>query len=168
MSTHSDASGANGEQGADRCADRRFLVVEDQGFQRWVAANMLNGLGARYVFSAPDGQAALDIYKEIDPPIDIIVSDLDMPGMDGMEFIRHVGEVGLPVSVIVVSGLDRSVLASVGTMARAYGVNLLGAIDKPATAKKLAAMIRLHGTRSVRPERPKAGPAFAIEEVSAG
>src|SRR5258706_4176673 len=153
---------------AARFADLRFLVVEDQGFQRWVAANMLSGLVARSVFSAPDGQAALDIYQEIDPPIDVIVSDLDMPGMDGMEFIRHVGEVGLPVSLIVVSGLDRSLLASVGTMARAYGVNLLGIIEKPATAKKLGALVRLHGIRPARPERPKAVPEFAIEEISAG
>ncbi len=169
MSIPSDLSQPSvGAESAARFADLRFLVVEDQGFQRWVAANMLSGLGARFVFSAPDGQAALDIYQEIDPPIDVIVSDLDMPGMDGMEFIRHVGEVGLPVSLIVVSGLDRSLLASVGTMARAYGVNLLGIIEKPATAKKLGALVRLHGVRPARPERPKALPEFAIEEISAG
>src|SRR5258708_4136710 len=169
MSIPSDLSQPSvGAESAARFADLRFLVVEDQGFQRWVAANMLSGLGARFVFSAPDGQAALDIDQEIDPAMDVIVSGVDMPGMDGMEFIRHVGEVGLPVSVIVVSGRDRSLLASVGTMARAYGVNVLGVIEKPATAKKLAALIGLHGTRPARPERPKAVPEFAIEEISAG
>jgi EAL domain-containing protein (putative c-di-GMP-specific phosphodiesterase class I)/CheY-like chemotaxis protein len=122
----------------------RFLVVEDHGFQRWVLGNLLATLGARHVFAAPDGQAALEIYRNIDPPIDIIVSDLDMPGMDGMEFIRHVGEVGQPISLILVSGLDRSLISSVETMARAYGLTLLGAIEKPPTAKKLKAAIELH------------------------
>src|SRR5216684_4949143 len=91
----------------------RFLVVEDHGFQRWVIGNMLATLGAKHVYSAPDGIAALDLYKTLDPPVDVIVSDLDMPGMDGMEFIRHVGEVGRPVSLILASGLERSLIASV-------------------------------------------------------
>jgi CheY-like chemotaxis protein len=69
----------------------RFLVVEDHGFQRWLVANMLEGLGAECVISAGDGQAALELLSGREPPIDVIVTDLDMPGMDGMEFIRHLG-----------------------------------------------------------------------------
>jgi len=36
-----------------------------------------------------------------------------MPGMDGMEFIRHIGESWKPVSLIVASSLDRSLIESV-------------------------------------------------------
>jgi CheY-like chemotaxis protein len=122
----------------------RFLVVEDQGFQRWVIGNMLAALGAKHVYSAPDGIAALDIYKSQHPAIDIILTDLDMPGMDGMEFIRHVGEVGRPVSIILASGLDRALIATVESMARAYGLQLLGALEKPLTARKLSSAIALH------------------------
>jgi CheY-like chemotaxis protein len=125
-------------------AQLRFLVVEDHGFQRWVMGNLLQGLGAKHILSAADGQAALDIFRSSGQPIDIIVSDLDMPGMDGVEFIRHVGELGTGVSVIVVSSLGRAAVASVETKAKASGVNFLGAIDKPATAKKLRALIDLH------------------------
>ena len=122
----------------------RFLVVEDQGFQRWVAANVLTGLGAREVVCASDGREALEYLSRADPPMDIVVSDLDMPGMDGMELIRHMAQTGRPISLIVVSALDRSLVASVEQMARAYGVNLLGAVEKPATAKKLAKLIEAH------------------------
>lgn len=121
--------------------DIRFLVVEDQGFQRWVTGNMLEGLGAKHVYSAADGRAALDLLAELNPPVDIVISDLDMPGMDGMEFIRHVGESSSSMSLIVASALDRSLVATVETMARAYGVNLLGTLEKPATAKKLKGLI---------------------------
>jgi len=155
-----------GAEGTPRFADLRFLVVEDQGFQRWMVDNMLASLGAKHVFSAPDGLAALDLYKSLDPPIDVIVSDLNMPGMDGMEFIRHVGEVGMPVSLVVASGLERSLISSVVTMARAYGLNLLGAIEKPVTAKKLSAAIERHAFASARPERTKA-PRFAVDEILA-
>lgn len=123
-----------------------FLVVEDQGFQRWVAANVLAGLGAKQVICAADGREALEFLARADPAIDIVISDLDMPEMDGMELIRHMGESGRPISLILMSALERSLVASVEQMARAYGVNLLGAIEKPPTAKKLGALIAAHSS----------------------
>jgi EAL domain-containing protein (putative c-di-GMP-specific phosphodiesterase class I)/CheY-like chemotaxis protein len=119
----------------------RFLVVEDHGFQRWITGNLLESMGAKHVYVAADGRAALEILSEIEPAIDVVISDLDMPGMDGMEFIRHVGESRVPVALIVASALDRSLVASVEAMARAYDVSLLGAMEKPATVKKLAALL---------------------------
>src|ERR1700687_1865541 len=136
--------------------DLRFLVVEDHGFQRWIVANLLEGLGAHYVFSASDGKEALDLLEDREPPIDIIVTDLDMPGMDGMEFIRPVGEMGYPASVILARSMERSLIAAVETMTRAYGLNLLGAISKPVTAKKLKEAIRVHGATPIITERAQA------------
>jgi EAL domain-containing protein (putative c-di-GMP-specific phosphodiesterase class I)/CheY-like chemotaxis protein len=143
----------------------RFLVVEDHGFQRWMAGNLLQGLGATAVYTAADGQAALDILATIDPPVDIIISDLDMPGMDGMEFIRHIGERGSGVSLILMSSLDSSLVASVEGMATAYGVHLLGAIKKPATAKKIQEAVSRH-TLARKPER--AAVDVTAEEVATG
>jgi EAL domain-containing protein (putative c-di-GMP-specific phosphodiesterase class I) len=151
-------------------SELRFLVVEDHGFQRWVMGNLLQTLGAKYVVSAADGQAALDIFRNHPQPIDIIVSDLDMPGMDGMAFIRHVGEIVSGVSLIVASSLDRAVVASVGTMAKAYGMNLLGAIDKPPTAKKLRGLIDLYRRPGGEAQRGAAATAqsFTLEEILQG
>ena len=148
-------------------SELRFLVVEDHGFQRWALGNMLQGLGARHVFSAPDGQAALDFVKSADEPVDIVVSDLDMPGMDGMEFIRHLTRECRDASLIIVSSLERSLIASVEGMARAYGANLIGAVEKPATARKMEAVIRLHAARADA-IASVAGPEFALEEILAG
>ena len=145
----------------------RFLVVEDHGFQRWIVANMLEGLGARYVFSAADGKAALELIAGREPPIDVIITDLDMPGMDGMEFIRHVGAANYPISLIVASGLENALIESVRAMTRAYGVNLLDAIGKPVTAAKLKAALRLHGARG-NAGAANAIPAFTVGEVAAG
>ena len=145
----------------------RFLVVEDHGFQRWVMGNLLEGMGAKYVFSAADGAAALEVLAAIEPPIDIVVSDLDMPGMDGMEFIRHICDLRQPVSLILASSLERSLIASVETMARAYGVNLLGAIEKPPSATKLGNLINLHATHSTAGQRASAA-SFSAAEVAEG
>jgi EAL domain-containing protein (putative c-di-GMP-specific phosphodiesterase class I)/FixJ family two-component response regulator len=146
----------------------RFLVVEDQGFQRWVAANVLAGLGAKHVICASDGREALDFLARADPAIDIVVSDLDMPEMDGMELIRHMGQTGRPISLILMSALERSLVASVEQMARAYGVNLLGAIEKPATAKKLAALIALHaGAPAASANESLSNEPITDEEIAA-
>ena len=150
-------------------AKLRFLVVEDQGFQRWVAANVLTGLGAKDIICAPDGREALEFLARADPPVDIVVSDLDMPEMDGMELIRHMGESGRPISLILLSALERSLVASVEQMAAVYGVNLLGAIQKPATAKKLAALIETHvaARPAASANEPLANEPITDEEIAA-
>lgn len=150
-------------------ADLRFLVVEDHAFQRWELTRLLADIGARKVFEAPDGQTALEIFQNLTDPVDIIVSDLDMPRMDGMEFIRHLGEVGYPVSVILTSALDRALLSSVATMTQAYGITLLGTIEKPPSAKALAALIELHKpSGEARSRLFAATQVMQIDEIAEG
>ena len=157
------------EVAATPIADLRFLLVEDHDFQRWAIRKILEGLGARFISEAADGRAALEIFRNTDEPINIIISDLDMPGMDGMEFIRHLGAAGTPVSIILASSLDRALIGSVETMTTAYGINLLGAIKKPITATALEAAIRLHTPSLPSVQRDKAlGPTFTLDEIVEG
>ena len=145
----------------------RFLVVEDHAFQRWALGHALQELGAKSVFNAGDGQTALEIYKSVDPPIDVVITDLNMPGMDGMEFIRHLGESGMRAALIVATDQEQALLASVETMVRAYGVNLLEGIRKPVTAKKLAAAIALYKAPPAKKE-PAAALHFDLDQVTSG
>jgi len=153
-------------------AELRFLAVEDHEFQRGVWLRILAGLGATKVSVAADGREALIVMAR-DTPVDIIISDLDMPGMDGAEFMRHLGETGLAVSVILASALDALLLASVETMAQEYGVRILGIIQKPITPAKLEALIKLHEPARANPASPPsaapaARPSFAVEELVKG
>ncbi|QJR14503.1 EAL domain-containing response regulator [Usitatibacter palustris] len=133
----------------------RFLVVEDHAFQRWLIGSLLDGLGAESVHLASDGTAGLRTLAKAGDQIDIVVSDLDMPGMDGMQLIRHMGERRHPASLIVLSAMQSPLLASVEAMAREYGVTFLAAIPKPLTARKLQAALDLHRPR---PEVPARAP----------
>jgi EAL domain-containing protein (putative c-di-GMP-specific phosphodiesterase class I)/FixJ family two-component response regulator len=143
----------------------RFLVVEDHGFQRWHVENLLRSLGAAEVHAAEEGRRALEIVRSAEPPVDVIVTDLNMPGMDGIEFIRHLGESGSRASILLVSEQDPTLLESVAAMTEAYGVGLLQALRKPLTAQKLGAAI----ARYRRPEAlPTAPRAFNVREIEVG
>ncbi|HEX4362947.1 MAG TPA: EAL domain-containing protein [Solirubrobacteraceae bacterium] len=131
-------------------ADCTVMVVEDHEFQRRTTLQILANLGAGGLLEAADGEGALALLHA-DPRPDIVVCDLDMPGMDGVEFLRHVSELRAGTAIVIASGLDESVLRSAETTARGYGLEVLGAIRKPLTARLLLQAVGLH--------RPQSGPA---------
>ncbi len=115
-----------------------IMVVEDHGFQRRMALRLLTDLGIGEVSEAADGHSALHLLEAIRQPPDVLLVDLDMPGMDGIEFIGHVAQRQLARAVVVASALDPALLNTVQTMARAYGLRVLGSVEKPLTRDKLA------------------------------
>lgn len=117
------------------------MVVEDHGFQRRMALRLLADLGLDDLLEAADGHAALDQLRARDRPVDIIVVDLDLPGMDGVEFIGHVADARLARSVVVASALDSALIGTVELIAQASGLQVLGSIEKPLSAGKLAAVL---------------------------
>src|SRR5882757_6801681 len=121
------------------------LVAEDHSFQRRTLVRMLNTLGAKEVLEAKDGLEALTILKGRGA-VDLLICDLDMGQMDGMELIRNIGQSDRVGAVIVLSGHERSLLDTVIKMARAYGVRLLGAIDKPMSLDRLQNILASSGT----------------------
>jgi EAL domain-containing protein (putative c-di-GMP-specific phosphodiesterase class I)/AmiR/NasT family two-component response regulator len=150
-------------------SELKFLAVEDHEFQRGMLLKMLARLGATQVSTAADGHAALEIVMSPGASIDIIISDLDMPGMDGLEFMRHVGEAHIPVAIILASALESVLLDSVETMTRAYGVKILGVIQKPITQEKLATLIKLHLPAQVNRNLTRTDVlSFTIEEIVQG
>ncbi len=150
-------------------SELKFLAVEDHEFQRGMLLKMLARLGATQVSTAADGYAALEIVMAPGAAIDIIISDLDMPGMDGLEFMRHVGEARIPVSIILASAMESVLLDSVETMTRAYGVKILGVIQKPITPEKLAALIKLHLPAHANSKLSRTDAlSFTIEEIVQG
>src|SRR5688500_4594929 len=117
------------------------MVAEDHGFQRRMALRLLADLGIEHVLEGADGAAALSVLEQQTQPPDVVLVDLDMPGMDGIEFIGHVAQRRLARGVALVSALDPALLNTVQTMARAYGLRVLGSVEKPLTADKLQAVL---------------------------
>ena len=125
----------------------RVLVVEDHGFQRRVALRLLVECGIEGALEAADGSSALALLEGQAQPPDVVLVDLDMPGMDGIEFIGHVAQRRLARAVALVSALDPALLNTVQTMARAYGLFVLGSVEKPLTGDKLRAVLEKYEER---------------------
>lgn len=121
----------------------RVLLAEDHDFQRRALCHQLRSLGAADVLEASDGAEALAILRREEFALDLVLCDLDMPTMDGMEFLRHLGATGVKIPVIISSAHDSKVINSVQIMAQAYGIKLLGILEKPATIRALERMLEM-------------------------
>lgn len=144
-----------------------ILIVEDHDFQRRVLARMLSALGARSVLDADNGRAAVALLEDGARP-GLVICDLDMPEMDGMAFIRHLGKLLPDVPVIIASALDPALLGSVAKMADAYGVRLIGVLEKPVTRVHLAQLLAASDSSLRRARAAPPVPGFTLAEIEAG
>ena len=116
----------------------RVLVVEDNQHMRSLLRSLLNSIGIREIHEAANGTAALDILRE--KPCDLVLSDLSMKPMDGIDFTRDVRQSPrsanpfLPV-IMVTGHTERHKVEA----ARDAGVTEF--IAKPVTAQSLFARI---------------------------
>lgn len=117
------------------------VILEDHPFQQLFARGVVESLGITNITNARDGADAFEKIRNNSSPVDIVICDLKMEGMDGIEFIRHVATGKLANAIILASVLDDDLQRSVEDMARAYGVTVLGRLDKPITREALKILI---------------------------
>jgi len=86
-------------------AKKTILVVEDEEIERKLLSDILETLEYR-VAQAQNGREALEIINS--QPVDLILTDVHMPEMNGLELIRRVREIGNNLPVIIMTGFDAS------------------------------------------------------------
>jgi EAL domain-containing protein (putative c-di-GMP-specific phosphodiesterase class I)/CheY-like chemotaxis protein len=146
-----------------------LLVVEDDDFQRHMVLKMLRSLGASSVSAAGNGKHALQVIRnQADHPMNVALCDLNMPEMDGMEFLRHLSQEQHNISIIITSALDSKLLASVARMARMYGIKLLGVIQKPITPAKIQELLSKYEFTENKWHQPVATENYPLEEILHG
>ncbi len=146
-----------------------LLVVEDDDFQRRMIIKMLHALGITSICDVGNGKQALEMLRaENAKPVDIALCDLDMPEMDGMEFLRFLAQEHHDVSIVIISALERKLLSSVGRMTRMYGIQLLGTIEKPIVLGQLKALLLKYERMEQRWHSPVASANFTLEEILNG
>lgn len=115
--------------------DIKVLVVDDSRVQCEYAVDMCEAAGAEKVAFASNGHEALELLRNESQ--DVVLVDLEMPVMDGVELISYIATEHLAKSIIVLSAKDSSLIASVGTMAEAEGLAVLATIQKPVSKEVL-------------------------------
>ena len=114
----------------------RVVVVEDDRLLRSVLATYCRSIGMQVVAEAQDGQAALELLTDahhpaIEPP-DLILTDCQMPRLDGISLVRQLRARGDDTPVIMLSGQQD---ARVIDTALAAGVNCF--LPKPLSTASL-------------------------------
>jgi PAS domain S-box-containing protein len=133
---------------ATRFSDLYVMVLEDDTIQMEMASIILRNIGVARIASCTDGNQALAVVRTYNP--DVLLCDLTMPAMDGIAFLRQVAEQGFTGSVILLSGADRGVMKAAENLAKAYGLNLLAALNKP--LQQDALQIALSQQKQSKPE----------------
>nr|WP_192873427.1 EAL domain-containing response regulator [Pseudomonas congelans] len=138
----------------------KVLILEDHPFQLMALHQMLN---ANQVFDvlAADSVEVARLSLQSRGPVDIAICDLQMEGPDGLELIRFMAENGLARALIIVSCSAACVLEGVAQLALAQGLNVLGYMQKPASAVALYELLEAYGPgRSDCVPQASAGSVF--------
>lgn len=143
----------------------KVLIVDDNRFIVRLIRSYLQKLQVSVLLEAHDGASALLQVDAAD--IDVIVCDLNMPGMDGIEFLRHLADRQTPPAVILLSGQDKSVLNTAVQLGRAHGLLVLGSLSKPFNLAQLKALLEQVGANAVRREHESFQP-LTPEAIRAG
>ncbi|HVJ53071.1 MAG TPA: response regulator [Aliidongia sp.] len=100
----------------------RILLVEDDGVIRAMSSHLLRNAG----YSVTEGKSGLEALRLLSAAkFDVLITDLFMPDMDGMELIQSVRAAGSSIRIIAISGSTGLLGDDLPELARSIGVDLV-------------------------------------------
>jgi len=130
-----DGPGASGAAGPATDTGETVLVVDDEQLVRDLLVQFL-GLRGYRTLGVKDGPDALKAVEQTPP--DLILLDLMLPGMSGVEFLRRLREKNYPGAIIIITGSSDEEL-----LEEAWSLHPQEVIGKPIDLEKLLAIIQL-------------------------
>ncbi len=110
----------------------KILLVDDDDLSRGAVHKMLERSGYG-VHSTGSGEGALAYYRR--EPTDLVITDLIMPDIDGLEIIQELRRINPPVRILAISGGGRVDAEEYLSVARKFGA--VEVLSKPFTGKEL-------------------------------
>ncbi|MGE8311058.1 MAG: EAL domain-containing protein, partial [Pseudomonas protegens] len=141
----------------------RVLVLDDHPIHCLQARHLLQAAGFGRVDSALDARQALAmLHRQV---YDLVLVDLHMPEMDGVQFIHALTGVERVPILAIVSSCSRRLMNSVSLMAKDKGLAVLGTFSKPLEARHVEQISAIIGTGQgpALPPPPEHEPVFERE-----
>lgn len=142
----------------------RVLVVDDDAFICRLLVRQLQALGCNQVTACEHAADAVELLEKAPDAFDLVLCDLQMPGMDGIEFIRHLVRLGFPGALVVVSGEDERILQGAERLAQAHRLRVPGVLFKPVSSERLQQILELTAANGERPQA-KADRSYGVDEL---
>jgi DNA-binding response OmpR family regulator len=116
----------------------RLLVIDDEPVLAGFVATAARETGYDPVLTADDQEFRGQFIANRP---DMVVLDLGMPGMDGIELLRFLAEQSFESPVLIISGFERRVLESSYRLGEALGLRMVGPLGKPVRLEELEALL---------------------------
>lgn len=142
------------------------VVLEDDHIDMEIVCLNLRKFGVTSISTCTDGHQAMAVVRTYEP--DILICDLNVPGMDGISFLRNAAENGYNGAVILLSGVDKSVMKAAESLVKAYGLLLLGALSKPLVERELLLAISRHSPNLTEYQRISKIAVLSLAELQKG
>ena len=144
----------------------RILVLDDEPFMLRLIEHVLGELGFEHVHACENGADALNCVAVPSTTPDLILLDLNMPGMDGVEFVRRLVEHDYTGSLVLVSGEDERVLQMAEKLIHAHRIKVVGHLHKPFTLEAVATIMQACRSLEAR-QRSAQRRIFNADDVGA-
>jgi CheY-like chemotaxis protein len=125
----------------EKIEDLRILAVDDERVTLATIERLLGKLGIGNVVTMGSAADALKFIGENGGAIDVILLDMVMPGIDGVDLIVGLKACGYQGRIAVVSGGDERMLAGTELLARSKDIEILGTLKKPVSAAGLKVLL---------------------------
>lgn len=135
-------TGKPGDPHAQTLSLGPVLVVDDDEFVCTLISRQLKQIGVTDVTALCDATAAAKLMRQ-DRQFSLIICDLRMPGVDGIQLLRDIAAHQARTPVLLITVLDRKVLTAAEELGSARGLRILGGLRKPVSIKDLRTFLAL-------------------------
>ena len=126
-------------------ADRIVLIDDDR-----VVGEIVSALAKAMGLQCDVTRTPVEFFNRVDANTSIILLDLVMPEMDGIEILRLLGERNCKARIILMSGINIRVIETAKKLAQSLGLSVIGHLQKPFPIGQLQELM----SANLAPEQP--------------